>query len=330
MTDSSYCLQRNLNQIFNVPLSRFNLSSVDPYVSGAYTQFDLDMRRKAEILKYSSARMSTQTNNMTKKQRYSGLVKGSIPSNRTNNVPCYDLTRPTPTSACGVPGPIINLYNNQSIPLYNYATANRSYAVSIPTTTVKWRTIVYPDVGFSADASGIAFYLQITNKIDQAAYTYNVSLPIGLSISSLITSDMLINPTMTIDVSNIRLLVNYNNKLVSPIHYSTISDVSLNASITGISGETLSIMQYLGVATFPNINLYTESGYVYTMYLQATVSAYSGNSITSSTRDIYFDSTRIVSNWSSTIENKYTKCTLNRIYPVPFGNSGFVFTDVSV
>ena len=331
MTDSSYCLQRNLNQIFNVPLSRFDLFSIDPYLSGTYTKFDLDMRRKAEILKYSSARMSTQTNSLTKKQRYAGLVKGSIPSNTKTTNPCYDLTRPTPTSACDVPGPVINLYNNPNIPLYNYATGNRSYAFSIPTLTDQWRTIVQPDVGFPADTSGRSFYLQITNQIDQPAYTYNVSFPIGLSISTLITNDMSANRIMTIDVSNIRLLVNYNDELVEPIHYSTVSDISLNVSITGNTGQTLSITQFLGMAVFPNIDLYTQSGYVYTMYLQATVSAYLGVVITSSTKDIFFDSTKIISNMSyisPTVTNKYTNCTLNQIRPEPpLVNSGFVFTD---
>jgi hypothetical protein len=324
MTDSNYCAQRNLNQIFNVPPTRFNMFSVDPYLSGSYTNFDLDMRRKTEILKYSSARMPTQTNNLTKKQTYAGIVKGSITSKKTV---CYDATRPTPTSSCGVPGPIMYLYNNPNVPLYNYATGNRSYAFSIPTATDKWRTIPQSDVAFSIDSSGIVFYLQITNLIDQPAYSYATSFPIGISVSSLITKDMSDNRIMTIDVSNIRMLVNYNNQLVAPIHYSINSDVSMNVSITGASGENLSILQYLGTAVFPKMDLYTQSGYVYIAYLQANVTAYFGTTITSSTRDVYFDRTTMIGNMSSTVGNS-TNCIVNRVTPIPLGNTGFVFRDV--
>jgi len=326
-TDASFCTQqnlnqfeqRNLNQLFNTPFPRFNLFSVDPYLSKTYTKFDLDMRRKAEILKYESARMSTQTNNMTKRQMYAGLVKGSI---RSSNQPtCANI--PTPTSSSDVPGPVMYLYENPDVPLYNYATGNRSYAVYIPEVTDKWRTIVNTDVAFAADSSGLTFYLQITSQIDEQSYTYYVSLPIGLSISTEITSDIVLTPDMTITISDIALTVLYNSELVKTYSAET-STIIMQVSSNGIQGQTLQFTQFLGTAIFPAMALYTQSGYVYTMYLSATVSAYLGTR-TTSTQNLVFDKTTLISNLS-TIPNSVSHCVVNSIQPVPLGNSGFVFT----
>ena len=59
-----------------VPLpGRFNL--YNPYISSTYTKSDFDMRRKSEILKYKSNDSTTQTNNLTKKQIWSMISKGT-------------------------------------------------------------------------------------------------------------------------------------------------------------------------------------------------------------------------------------------------------------
>lgn len=324
MVDSSYCEQRKLNQLFNIPPARFELSIINPYLSGTYTKFDLDMRRKAEILKYSSARMSTQTNSMTKKDKFAGLVKGSIPSKTT---PCYDITKRTPTSACDVPGPAMYLYNDPTVPLYNYATGNRSYAFVLPNPTEKWRAIVQANTLFNADSSGVSFYLQITRQIDQPEYTYAVSIPIGVSISTLITSNMVGNPNMTIDITNIRISVLYNGRLVNSEYYSNpVSDISMKVNVTGASGETLSIRHYIGTGLFPEITLYTEYGYVYTVYMQATVSAYLGNA-EDNPPDIALNTAKLISNMSFTNSNE--KCVVNQITPQPETNIGFGFIDVT-
>jgi hypothetical protein len=282
------------------------------------------MRRKAEILKYSSARMSTQTNSMTKKQKFAGLVKGSIPSQTTQ---CYDITKRTPTSACDVPGPVMYLYNDPQIPLYNYTTGNRSYAFVSPNPTEKWRAITQRNTVFNADSSGVSFYLQITRLIDQSEYTYDASIPIGVSISTSITADMSNNSQMTINITDIRISVLYNGILVNSEYYSTpVSDISMKVNVTGASGETLSIQQYIGTGLFPEITLYTEYGYVYTVYMQATVSAYMGDA-EDNPPDITLKTAKLISNMSLT--NINDKCVVKQIIPEPETNIGFVFVEVT-
>ncbi len=136
---------KQLQQQNTPPPLRFNL--YNPYIGSAYTNYDLDMRRKTEILKYSSNISNSQTNNLTKKQLWALISKGSYKqlsqdqlnrammiNNKVGVLKDCSLNSiiHTPTSSCDVPGPIITLYNDDSIPLYNYNENinNRSYGTT--------------------------------------------------------------------------------------------------------------------------------------------------------------------------------------------------------
>jgi hypothetical protein len=278
------------------------------------------MRRKTEILKYSSARMSTQTNSLTKKQTYSGLVKGSIPSITSNQNQCYDLTRPTLTSASGVPGPAMYLYNDPSVPLYNYATGNRSYGLYMNSSNYQWNVIEQNDVIFDSSSNAKVFQLQITNIVEPS-YKYAVSVPIGLSISSTINTSTATQ--IKLRVYDIQLIVNYTGKLVEPIYYSTIPEIAVLISIPNLQTTSFSFVQYIGNAVFPNIDLYTQTGYEYTMYITAKIQS----TIGTTNVNILLNRKQIISNMSPTTANTYTNCILSRITPAQSGNSGFIFTD---
>ena len=121
-------------QLTTVPPARIELQTT-PYTN--YTKYQLDMRRKAEILKYSPNVQSNQTNNMTKAQKWAGVVNrnGPVKQSRINalinnpNNPCpNDALIPIPTSSSDVPGPIIQLFEDESVPLYNYSTNIDAYS----------------------------------------------------------------------------------------------------------------------------------------------------------------------------------------------------------
>ena len=128
------CEQKRQRQLYPTPPVR--LEPASPYrnetITGEFisqtgiTKRQLDMRRKIEILKY-------QNNNgkITSKQQFSLLVTsaGSV-SKRSSDNDCMYI--PTKTSASNIPGPIIELTYDDTIPLYNYLP--RSLAVSnLPT-----------------------------------------------------------------------------------------------------------------------------------------------------------------------------------------------------
>ena len=122
---TTICNQRRSWQMLTAPI-RYTSETLTPYPT--YTQDQLNMRRKTEILKYKSNASNTKTNSLTKSQQYSQIVNSSktisnysIYLNKLNNTNCPDDSMiPTPTSSSDVPGRIINLKYQPTIPLYNY------------------------------------------------------------------------------------------------------------------------------------------------------------------------------------------------------------------
>ena len=188
------CDQRKKQMLFNNPQSRY--TPTNPY-NGTFSQFQLDMRRKAEILKYSNNTSSTKTNNLTKSEKYVQLISGrsqrqgfqdkkitifdsdgkytditvkypdKLVINRAEEkdagavkivgnqgyftyniienglfVNCQrDDLIPTPTSSSGIPGPIISLFGDETVPLYNFTNTsinNSAYSESQLSDTDKW------------------------------------------------------------------------------------------------------------------------------------------------------------------------------------------------
>jgi hypothetical protein len=76
------CEQRKKQMLFNNPQSRYTPSN--PY-NGTFTKYQLDMRRKAEILKYSNTSSSSKTNDLTKTQKLSKLLSGRSQSQGYQN-----------------------------------------------------------------------------------------------------------------------------------------------------------------------------------------------------------------------------------------------------
>jgi len=261
-SDASFCSQRQLNQLLNVPLPRYdNLApGNNPYVTHQYRTFDLNMRRKAEILKYSSNKMSTQTNNLTKKQQYTLLATGAIPS-LPAACPNPGILL-TPTSASNVPGPIIDLYNDPSVPLYNYANGNQPYAFNIPNVAALWTPTIEQDIVFTSGQESKLFYLSITSSIDQPNYKFTFSVPVGLQV--LGTGDA----SGTATISSVALKIYYNGGVI----YKATNNEYRSLNYKGMTvGQPFSATAYVGNFEFDDIALPTYKGYVYTFSITFTV-----------------------------------------------------------
>jgi hypothetical protein len=96
---------------------------------------ELQMRRKAEILKYQQSGTK-----MTKKQMYTRAANNTL-TKRTKSFIVHnfnvkgnsiilnncDKNKTTPSGNAGVPGPSINLYLDPKIPLTQYSQQRRQY-----------------------------------------------------------------------------------------------------------------------------------------------------------------------------------------------------------
>lgn len=72
---ATICNQRKQQMIFNIPPVRY--TPISPYEKfPQFTKYQFDMRRKAEVLSYTASKSNTKTNNFTKANKWSQLVKG--------------------------------------------------------------------------------------------------------------------------------------------------------------------------------------------------------------------------------------------------------------
>jgi hypothetical protein len=113
-----------VNDVSGSPFPRREI--VSPYGRPPfYSIFQLDMRRKAEILQYNGNATNTKTNNQTKAERFSQVVNGNSQYQRylaNLDVSCQiETNKYTPSYFSNVPPPYINLQYDPNIPLYNYA-----------------------------------------------------------------------------------------------------------------------------------------------------------------------------------------------------------------
>jgi hypothetical protein len=287
MTDfATLCDQRRRRLALNIPPARFNV--ISPYIGTNYTQFDLDMRRKAEILKYSSNKMSTQTNSLTKKQRWSQISRGNFtqPSISVVDPSSTDLTGaicpdddmiPMSTHKSGVPGRQMFLYLNKSIPLYNYATANRTYPFNIQTDYQFWRIATKEDALLPHNNEKEFFTLSINNNIDQPFYVYSVTFPVGLLVTgTILQNNIPKTQPVTLSIFSITATIYYSNKTVRTINVP----VTLQTLVFNVAGKTgtFSAVQYVGNITMSSIRLTTEPGYIYDFKLMFRINITGGGS----------------------------------------------------
>lgn len=326
MTDfnlQSACSQRAKRMLFSYPTNRFDI--ISPYTDSSYTPFDLDMRRKAEILEYKGNAQASKSNNPTKKQNLSNVLSGKyqtksygyntyyeaigtyrkatdmteytynlvVERDVSNNIDadCSTNIIYTPSTASGVPGPVINLYKDESVPLYNYSKNTNALALTEDIDPDKWRIVMNENIEVADDLSGTLFLLGIMGGIDEPIYTFNFEIPVGMYIrgtaKTLINryTDLSLSLNKVGDVNPIDIQVNYNEEVVNRIGTDTKLDPDIQFVFKSgdfdtigfsfdLSGNDLfdlsthtfgsyEIRYYLGQIKVSNMPLYTEKGYIF-------------------------------------------------------------------
>jgi hypothetical protein len=178
-----YCQQRKLHMLFHVPDSRFNL--VSPYTNANLTKFDLDMRRKAEVLKHTGPQKSNQVNKLTKAQLFAQVIRGYSPTQKLMSKHysqsqmdfCDSSMNLVLTSSSDVPGPIRSLYLDQNIPLYNYATPNKTFSENVFEDDLGFRFFVNTSSTlFAPGVSQNIGALEILDKIPNEITTFKITI----------------------------------------------------------------------------------------------------------------------------------------------------------
>jgi hypothetical protein len=259
------------------PPSRYNPKSPYPGIR----QNDLDMRRKAEILKYK--KNSTQGNQITKAQQYASIMNGSFQGNtktivdstgafkyiaNTVAVCPNDAFIPTLTTSCNVPGPPTYLYLNPNIPLYNYIPDPNAYSILQPPIPQPFQYFTSNSI-LSLNGSNSTFVTVAIVNTNGDFTTFNLSVPVSIYVSGQILPDYLTTLRQlngTINILDIHFSVNYLDSGIqtNPVYLTNFTSSSINFNTETTSDKTtFNGRIYIGNINISNIKVSTQNGFVF-------------------------------------------------------------------
>uniref|UniRef100_A0A6C0DSJ0 Uncharacterized protein n=1 Tax=viral metagenome TaxID=1070528 RepID=A0A6C0DSJ0_9ZZZZ len=219
-----------------------------------------------------------------------GFVYTIVPNAR---LCVQDLLIPTPTSSSDVPGPIMNLYYDANVPLYNYVN-NRNYGIlNNDSKSSMWKIISPENTLVPNSVQTHVMYLYIKDGIDNPAYLFNIDIPIAMYIGAVTEYNYTSAPsdfniTASLNINSSDIVVYYNDLAVQtnnlkspnykinshPVNTTTTSfsfDVSYNSSYQAIYN--------IGTLSLSNLLLYTQPGYIYDIQITCTINAPATNNL---------------------------------------------------
>ena len=259
--------------IFNIPPPRY--TPQNPYSEG-WTKEQLDMRRKAEVLKYNK----TANTRTTKTQSWLQIVRG-VYQRRTysgaylsgiNNADANCETVVTYSTGAGIPGPQIPLYLDPRVPLYNYNTQQQALGINNEEETDMWRTKY--DTNLLSNMPNI-FTINIRTPIDNTQYKYTLRTAIGLYLDG---SSNALDYNVAVSFTQASIKVFYGGTQVILTTRPTITlDPNIftngSANISGsLTGGRYSGAIYLGNITIGNLLLSTAAGNTYDIIIEPIIS----------------------------------------------------------
>ena len=305
------CNQRNKYQNIIIPNSRFEM--LNPYIGSQFSPFDFDMRRKAEILKYSNNASNSKTNNNTNNQYYTQLVKTiskdrSYPkSSYIKNIYIGDLEAyldfyvipsainytcntnsiiKNPSSNSNVPGNI-ELYEDKSVPLYKYKNFN-NYAVVADADN--YNILINSDINYLVlgnNGPTQAYYIYSINAIDPQT-RITIDIPISFYVkgspSSTTSNGTNIYQQIEFTINSIDFSLHYNSELYNEL-FESIQGTKITASIDktieidvsfqyhDTDSNHFQYIKYLDTISIEIPNINTSSKFIYDVYAETNITA---------------------------------------------------------
>jgi len=262
---SAICEQRKQFQLYNIPPVR--VESISPYP--AFTQEQLNMRRKTEILKYN--KNSTQGPRMTQRQRLAATFRGGY---NTARVVCpNDYKIPALTTSAGVPGPPIYLVEDPDVPLYNYTKDTNAYSENTYEDDLEW--IFTPTANQLCPNNNSNTYTEIAKLIIrspiQQAYTrFNYQTPILFRLRGTAPTAKSAGATINANIATLSFSATYNKNALGnhvQLTSSFLQNSSIDVQLVPPSGSSTTFNYfceaYVGLLEISGMILTTSPGFVY-------------------------------------------------------------------
>jgi hypothetical protein len=292
--------QRQRMAPLNIPPPRYDNLAVNPYnirdttnSNQFFTQYQLDMRRKVEILKYSSNRMSTQTNSLTKAQKYAQLVNGSyqqrtysqsymnkILADISNGIPLPICpVTPTPSTSCDIPGPAVSLFEDDHVPLYNLTNDTNNAAFGIINQQTNMNTWNYTRISnvtlIEKSFVTITTVYIVTTEYNSDVFTISVPLSANITATRINNKPYIYHSDLSFSIINAKANVLYSYSDVTlqetPVfllNSNGLPSYPKNPVINLVDDISMNVTISLGILQIENLYLYTQPGYIYDIQLQ--------------------------------------------------------------
>jgi hypothetical protein len=290
--------------IFNIPPPRY--TPTNPYESG-FTKEQLDMRRKAEVLKYNKS----ANGRITKVQSWTQVVSGST-QRRTYSgaylanaadTACEQVV--TYTTGAGIPGPAIPLYLDPAVPLYNYNTQSVGLGINNREEDDMFRTKY--NSGLLSNGP-VIYTLNIRPTIDATMYNFTVRTSVGIYLDGSANANDFTS-SVTILPSSIKVLYGYETVILTQqpvVKMESGAPVNLNVS-GSLSGGPYAGAIYLGNIVISNLLLPTAAGNTYDIIIEpsitATIVGVASDNLTNQIRATFYSNLTPFSNDPTTLSN---------------------------
>jgi len=257
--------------IFNIPPPRY--TPTNPYEAG-FTKEQLDMRRKAEILKYNKSANGRITkvqswtqvvSGSTQRRAYSGAYLANVVDAACEQVVTY-------TTGAGIPGPAIPLYLDPAVPLYNYNTQTNGLGINNKEEDEMFRTKYNSGLLLNGP---VIYTLNIRPTIDTTMYNFTVRTSVGIYLDGSANANPLFTANLRIESTSIKVLYGYETVVFmrQPI-VRMESGAPVNIDVSGgLTGGPYAGAIYLGNIVISNLWLPTAAGNTYDIMIEPTITA---------------------------------------------------------
>jgi hypothetical protein len=259
MGDINTCKQRQLFLMGIASLPKNRIEMVSPYPN--FTESQLNMRRKVEILQHT--KNSSKGDQQSKSQKFARSINKN--ANTILNNCTSDLYLPSLTSSCDVPGPIITLQYDPSVPLYNYAQNINAYGQLSSDIIFKWLDKTYSNIPAYNNVETTFIDSLAIGTLDTNPTTFTINTPIGIYIEGSVAGNTI---SGNVSLSNISVLVYYNNQQLNIIQPTIqLNGVAVSESVdyTVTTPGIFNGSQYIGNLTISNLVLPTQYGFTYSI-----------------------------------------------------------------
>jgi hypothetical protein len=222
-----------------------------------------------------------------------------------------DLYIPSLSSSSDVPGPVVTLQYDPTVPLYNYAQNTASLGLINTEDTSKWIDSTKDDI-ISYDSMETVLLDLAINKIETSTVTFSINSPIGIYVDGNATGASIVG---NVNINSIEVSAYYNDAnylLTSPIApIITTSDELKSKTVSYVVtspspsiSKQFSGVKYIGNLNITNLTLPTSNGYVYKIKVKFK--------LTSSKTGTYSSfNTRVYMNVSTSATDSLVNCTFS-------------------